>query len=71
MIALENYGGGASPALEQTVSESIQTGFVAADLEMHPEEKEILRELAEAVAALAAHSNDASQARAMAPSQPA
>ena len=27
MIALEQYGGGASPALEQTVSESIQTGF--------------------------------------------
>src|SRR5208337_840967 len=54
MIALEKYGGGASPALEQTVSESIQTGFVEADLEMHPEEKEILRILAEHVAKLAA-----------------
>ncbi len=54
MIALEKYGGGASPALEQTVSESIQTGFVEADLRMHPEEKEILRILAERVATLAA-----------------
>jgi hypothetical protein len=54
MIALEQYGGGASPALEQTVSESIQTGFVAADLEMHPQEKSVLRQLAERVAALAA-----------------
>jgi len=55
MIALEKYGNGASPALEQTVSESIQTGFIETDLAMHPEEKEILRILAEKVAALAAH----------------
>lgn len=54
MIALEHYGGGASPALEQTVSESIQTGFVEADLEMQPAEKVLLRQLAERVAALAA-----------------
>jgi hypothetical protein len=32
MIALEKYGSGTSPALEQTVSESIQTGFVETDL---------------------------------------
>jgi len=54
MIALQQYGGGASPALEQTVSESIQTGFVEADLAMHPKEKDILRQLAEQVATLAA-----------------
>jgi len=53
MIALEQYGGGASPALEQTVSESIQTGFVESDLAMHGEEKDLLRELAERVAWLA------------------
>ncbi len=54
MIALEKYGGGASPGLEQTVSESIQTGFVEADLSMQPGEKNVLRSLAEEVATLAA-----------------
>ena len=54
MIALERYGNGTSPALEQTVSESIQTGFVEADLAMRPEEKVILRVLAERIAELAA-----------------
>jgi hypothetical protein len=51
---MEHYGNGRSAGLEQTVSESIQTGFSAADLEMHPGEKEVLRELAERVAGLAA-----------------
>ncbi len=51
---MQNYGNGKSPGLEQTVSESIQTGFKAADLEISPEEKNVLRELAGRVAALAA-----------------
>ncbi len=42
MIALEKYGGGASPAMEQTVAESIRTDFVEADLAMHAEEKDVL-----------------------------
>jgi len=54
MIAMEQYGGGASPALEQTVSERVQTGFVEADLALLPGEKAVLRSLAEKVAALAA-----------------
>ncbi len=54
MIALENYGVGTSPGLEQTVSESIQTGFVEADLALQPGEKDVLRSLAEKVATLAA-----------------
>ena len=54
MIALEKYGGGASPALEQTVAESIHTDFVDADLAMHALEKDVLRKLAEQVAILAA-----------------
>ena len=53
-IALEKYGGGASPALEQTVAESIHTDFVDADLAMQAREKDVLRELAEQVAILAA-----------------
>ncbi len=51
---MEHYGNGKSSGLEQTVSESIQTGFTVADLEMHPDEKDVLRQLAERVAALAA-----------------
>src|ERR1039458_1856953 len=54
MIALEKYGGGESSAVQQTVSESSKTIFGEADLAMHPEEKEILRILAEHVATLAA-----------------
>jgi hypothetical protein len=54
MIALEKYGNGPSPALEQTVAESIHTDFVEADLEVLPEEKDVLRALAEEVATLAA-----------------
>ncbi len=54
MIALENYGNGPSPGLEQTVSESIQTGFLEADLAMQPSEKDVLQSLAEEVATLAA-----------------
>ncbi len=51
---MEHYGNGKSSGLEQTVSESIQTGFTASDHEMHPDEREVLRQLAERVAALAA-----------------
>ena len=51
---MEHYGNGKSAGLEQTVSESIQTGFTAADLELHPDEKDVLRDLAERVAGLAA-----------------
>ena len=51
---MEHYGNGKSAGLEQTVSESIQTGFTAADLEIHPDEKGVLKELAERVAGLAA-----------------
>lgn len=54
MTALEDYGNGLSTGLEQTVSESIQTGFLEADLTIFPEEREILRKLAERVATLAA-----------------
>src|ERR1035437_8769161 len=54
MKAIEEYGGGRSSGLEQTVSERIQTGFVCADLAMTPDEKEVLRVLAEKVAVLAA-----------------
>lgn len=54
MAALDDYGRGKSPCLEQTVSESIQTGFVKDDLTIHPDEKDILRKLAERVASLAA-----------------
>jgi len=50
---MQDYGGGASPGLEQTVSESIQTGFTAADLLLRREERGILRDLAEKVAELA------------------
>ena len=51
---MEHYGNGKSAGLEQTVSESIQTGFSAADLELAPDERSVLRQLAERVAALAA-----------------
>src|SRR5271165_7107812 len=50
---MRDYGGGASPGLEQTVSESIQTGFTAADLLLREDEPGILRGLAEKVAELA------------------
>lgn len=50
---MEYYGNGKSAGLEQTVSESIHTGFAAADLEMRSDEKGVLRELAERVAGLA------------------
>ena len=54
MKSIEEYGGGRSSGLEQTVSERVQTGFVCADLAMSPDEKEVLRVLAERVAVLAA-----------------
>lgn len=54
MSKIEGYGQGESTLLEQTVFESIQTGFKEPDLEMHAWEKEVLRKLAERVAALAA-----------------
>src|ERR1017187_10191926 len=51
---MEHYDNGKSAGLEQTVSESIQTGFRAADLDLQSGEKDVLRELAERVAGLAA-----------------
>jgi len=54
MKAMEEYGGGRSSGLEQTVSERTQTGFVSADLAMTPDEKEVLKRLARRVADLAA-----------------
>ncbi len=51
---MEHYGNGQSSGLEQTVSESIQTGFTASDLAMYPDEKDVLKALAERVAGLAA-----------------
>ena len=53
-MSLEDYGNGTSSGLEQTVSESIQTGFTLADLAIAPDEKLTLRALAEEVAGLAA-----------------
>ena len=53
-MSLEDYGKGKSPGLEQTISESIQTGFTRSDLEMTADEKNVLRMLAERVAGLAA-----------------
>jgi hypothetical protein len=53
-MSLEDYGNGASSGLEQTVSESIQTGFTLADLAITPDERITLRVLAEKVAGLAA-----------------
>ena len=53
-MSLENYGNGTSSGLEQTVSESIQTGFTLADLAIIPDERITLQALAERVAGLAA-----------------
>lgn len=53
-MSLEDYGNGISAGLEQTVSESIQTGFTMADLAITPDERDVLRSLAERVAVLAA-----------------
>jgi hypothetical protein len=51
---MKNYGGGKPLALEQTVSENIQTGFTRGDLVIQKTEKAVLRRLAEEVARLAA-----------------
>jgi hypothetical protein len=51
---MEDYGNGTSTGLEQTVSGKILTGFVPADVAMTPDDRDVLRRLAERVAAIAA-----------------
>ena len=51
---MEYYGNGPTTGLDQTAAGKIATGFVPADLEMSPDDKQILRRLAERVAGIAA-----------------
>ena len=51
---MKDYGNGASPGLEQTVSGKILTGFVPTDVSMTVGDRQVLRRLAERVAAIAA-----------------
>ena len=51
---MENYGNGPSTGLDQTALGKMSTGFVPADLTIIPADREVLRRLAERVAALAA-----------------
>jgi len=51
---MEHYGNGPSTGLDQTAAGKIQTGFTPADLAMSPEDKQVLRRLAERVAGIAA-----------------
>lgn len=51
---MENYGQGKSTGLNQTASGKILTGWTQADLVMTPEDRDVLRVLAERVAAIAA-----------------
>ncbi|MFV2069053.1 MAG: hypothetical protein ACC645_18965 [Pirellulales bacterium] len=50
---MENYGGGTSTGLDQSAAGKIVTGFVPEDLAMTPEDRQILRGLAERVAHIA------------------
>ena len=50
---MQNYGGGKSIGLEQTVSENIETGFRQTDITIEKFEFDVLRELARKVAELA------------------
>jgi hypothetical protein len=51
---MEHYGSGPSTGLDQTAAGKIITGFTPADLHMGPEDKQVLRRLAERVAGIAA-----------------
>ena len=51
---MKNYGNGKSTGLEQTVSGKTLTGFVPADVSMTIDDRQVLRKLAERVAAIAA-----------------
>ena len=50
---MENYGNGESTGLDQTAAGKIVTGLVRDDLAMTPQDREVLRGLAERVAAIA------------------
>jgi hypothetical protein len=51
---VEHYGNGPTTGLDQTAAGKITTGFVPGDLAMSPDDKQILRRLAERVAGIAA-----------------
>ena len=51
---MEHYGNGPSTGLDQTAAGKILTGFTRDDLVMAPEDREVLRRLAERVARIAA-----------------
>jgi len=51
---MEHYGNGPTTGLDQTAAGKITTGFVPADLAMSPDDKQVLRRLAERVAGIAA-----------------
>jgi hypothetical protein len=51
---MEHYGNGPSTGLEQTAAGKIQTGFTPDWLQMDPDDKAVLRQLAERVAGIAA-----------------
>ncbi|MCX7429315.1 MAG: hypothetical protein NTW96_27290 [Planctomycetia bacterium] len=51
---MENYGNGKSTGLNQTASGRISTGFTREDLVITPDDRGVLRKLAERVAAIAA-----------------
>ena len=50
---MKNYGQGKSTGFEQTVSRSIETGFVLKDMAISDSDAEVLRPLAERVAIIA------------------
>ncbi len=56
---MENYGNGKSTGLDQTASGKIFTGFTPEDLTMSREDRDVLRGLAEEVAAIAASARQA------------
>ncbi len=60
---MDNYGNGPSTELDQTALGKILTGFVPEDVTMTPEDRSILRRLAEEVAHLAASDEMAEKRR--------
>lgn len=56
---MENYGNGKSTGLDQTAAGKILTGFTREDLIMTYEDRDVLRRLAERVAAIAASARQA------------
>ncbi len=51
---MDHYGNGASTGLDQTAAGKVSTGFRRDDLRIKPEDRQVLRSLAERVAAIAA-----------------